>query len=98
MSSVRGGGYVISRDTKRLSVCLVSSKQGTLPGHTWRDRPQIDQGNCLFLAGDWVAAPGLLSEVAFSGAVTAAEKAVDLLRSQSGRGGAAPAHQAFAGR
>ena len=66
-----------------------------LPGHTWRDRPQIDQDNGVFLAGDWVAAPGLLSEVAFSSAVTAAEKAVDLLRSQSGRRGAAPAGQAF---
>jgi uncharacterized protein with NAD-binding domain and iron-sulfur cluster len=60
-----------------------------LPGHTWRDRPQIDQDNGVFLAGDWVAAPGLLSEVAFSSAVTAAEKAVDLLCSQSGRRGAA---------
>ena len=66
-----------------------------LPGHTWRDRPQIEQGNGVFLAGDWVAAPGLLSEVAFSSAVTAVEKVVDLLRSQSGRRGAAPAGQAF---
>lgn len=65
-----------------------------LPGRTWRDRPQIDQGSRVFLAGDWVAAPGLLSEPAFSSAVTAAEKAVDLLRSQSGRRGAAPAGQA----
>jgi hypothetical protein len=70
-----------------------------LPWHTWRDGPQIDQGNGVFLAGDWVAAPGgLLSEVALSSAVAAAEKAVDLLRSQSGRRGAAPAHQVFAGR
>jgi hypothetical protein len=59
-----------------------------LPGRTWRDRPQIDQGNGVFLAGDWVAAPGLLSEPAFSSAVTAAKKAADLLRSQSGRRGA----------
>jgi phytoene dehydrogenase-like protein len=53
-----------------------------LPGHTWRDRPQIEQGNGVFLAGDWVAAPGLLSEVAFSSAITAAEKATALLRRQ----------------
>lgn len=66
-----------------------------LPGHTWRDRPQIDQGNGVFLAGDWVAAPGLVSEIAFSSAVTAAEKAVDLMRSQSGRRGPARAGQVF---
>ena len=39
-----------------------------LPGTTWRDRPAIDRGNGIFLAGDQVAAPGLLSEVAFASA------------------------------
>lgn len=25
-----------------------------LPGHTWRDRPAVDCGDGVFLAGDWV--------------------------------------------
>jgi hypothetical protein len=44
--------------------------------------------------GDWVAAPGLLSEVAFSSAVKAAEKASGLLRSQPTSRAAAPAGRA----
>ena len=43
-----------------------------LPGATWRDRPAIDRGDGVFLAGDKVAAPGLLSEVAFASASRAA--------------------------
>jgi hypothetical protein len=45
-----------------------------LPGHTWRDRPAIDRDNGIFLAGDAVAAPGLLSETSF----TSARKAVEM--------------------
>ena len=40
-----------------------------LPGRTWRDRPQVDRGGRVFLAGDMVAAPGLLSEVSFASAL-----------------------------
>ena len=47
-----------------------------LPGTTWRDRPAIDRGGGVFLAGDMVAAPGLLSEVAWASAVEAAAGAV----------------------
>ena len=43
-----------------------------LPGQTWRDRPAIDRGDGVYLAGDQVAAPGLLSEVSFHSGVTAA--------------------------
>lgn len=43
-----------------------------LPGTTWRDRPAIDRGNGIFLAGDQVAAPGLLSEVSFNSGIEAA--------------------------
>jgi glycine/D-amino acid oxidase-like deaminating enzyme len=44
-----------------------------LPGQDWRDRPAIVQGSGCFLAGDYVAAPGLLSEVSFrSGALAGA--------------------------
>ena len=47
-----------------------------LPGSTWRDRPAIDHGNGIFLAGDQVAAPGLLSEVAFASGLRAAAGAL----------------------
>lgn len=50
------------------------------PGSTWVDRPAVDQGDDVFLAGDEVAAPGLLSEVSFHSAVTAANGAAAALR------------------
>jgi phytoene dehydrogenase-like protein len=46
-----------------------------LPGRSWRDRPAIDRGNGVFLAGDAVAAPGLLGEVALNSAITAGHAA-----------------------
>ena len=49
-----------------------------LPGQTWRDRPAIDRGGGVSLAGDQVAAPGLLSEVSFTSGVTAARMALGL--------------------
>lgn len=42
-----------------------------LPGTTWRDRPAIERGDGVFLVGDQVAAPGLLSEVSFTSGVRA---------------------------
>ncbi|MCD7441260.1 NAD(P)-binding protein [Streptomyces lincolnensis] len=42
-----------------------------LPGTSWRDRPAIDRGDGVYLAGDQVAAPGVLSEVSFNSALTA---------------------------
>ncbi|AOR33599.1 FAD-dependent oxidoreductase [Streptomyces fodineus] len=42
-----------------------------LPGRSWRDRPAVDRGDGVYLAGDSVAAPGVLSEVSFNSAVTA---------------------------
>lgn len=41
------------------------------PGKTWRDRPGVDRGDGVYLAGDMVAAPGLLSEVAWASGVEA---------------------------
>ena len=41
------------------------------PGTTWRDRPAVERGDALFLVGDQVAAPGLLSEVSFTSGVRA---------------------------
>lgn len=46
-----------------------------LPGTTWRDRPAIDRGEGVYLAGDAVAAPGLLGEVSAASAVRAAAAA-----------------------
>ncbi|NBE55983.1 FAD-dependent oxidoreductase [Streptomyces boluensis] len=51
-----------------------------LPGTTWRDRPGIDRGAGVFLAGDQVAAPGVLSEVSFTSALEAATLAVRAAR------------------
>ena len=42
-----------------------------LPGTTWRDRPAGERGDGVHIAGDMVAAPGLLSEVSHQSAVMA---------------------------
>jgi hypothetical protein len=34
------------------------------PGSSWRDRPALERGDDVWLAGDCVAAPGMLAEVA----------------------------------
>ena len=47
------------------------------PGATWRDRPAVAQGDGRFLAGDAVAAPGMLSEVSVNSAVQAARLALE---------------------
>lgn len=54
-----------------------------LPGSTWRDRPAIDRGGGVFLAGDMVAAPGMRGEVAINSALLAAESAVASARTRS---------------
>ncbi|MFG3397497.1 NAD(P)-binding protein [Streptomyces parvus] len=56
------------------------------PGTTWRDRPSVVRGNDVFLAGDQVAAPGLLSEVSFTSGLEAATLAVKAVRQRSGSG------------
>ncbi|MBZ3907956.1 FAD-dependent oxidoreductase [Streptomyces griseiscabiei] len=47
-----------------------------LPGTSWRDRPAVDRGDDVYLAGDRVAAPGVLSEVSFNSALTAVSLAL----------------------
>ncbi|MCX5421737.1 NAD(P)-binding protein [Streptomyces sp. NBC_00078] len=47
-----------------------------LPGTSWRDRPAIDRGDGVYLAGDQVAAPGVLSEVSFNSALAAVSLAL----------------------
>lgn len=51
-----------------------------LPGTTWRDRPAIDRGDGVYLAGDQVAAPGVLSEVSFNSAIEATTLALTASR------------------
>jgi hypothetical protein len=57
---------------------VMDGRTGALdrPGATWRDRPAIDRGDGVFLAGDTVAAPGLLAEVAWASGVQAARGAL----------------------
>lgn len=47
-----------------------------LPGTSWRDRPAVERGDGVWLAGDQVAAPGLLAEVAVNSALAAARAAL----------------------
>jgi phytoene dehydrogenase-like protein len=47
------------------------------PGMSWRDRPAVDRGDGVFLAGDMVAAPGLLSEVSSASAIEASRLALE---------------------
>jgi hypothetical protein len=56
-----------------------------LPGQTWRDRPAIDRGDGTFLAGDMVAAPGCLSEIAWASGAHAAELAIAAARATTQR-------------
>jgi NAD(P)-binding Rossmann-like domain len=61
---------------------VMSGRTGALdpPGKSWRDRPAIDRGHGVFLAGDMVAAPGCLSEIAWASAVESARMAVAAVR------------------
>ncbi|WP_415949770.1 FAD-dependent oxidoreductase [Streptomyces sp. KLOTTS4A1] len=58
---------------------LAAGRTGAVdrPGATWRDRPAIDRGEGVYLAGDQVAAPGVLSEVSFTSAREAARLALE---------------------
>jgi phytoene dehydrogenase-like protein len=66
------------RETWRRQQTMVG-RTGPLdhPGKSWRDRPAIDRGDGVFLAGDMVAAPGLLSEVSWASAVEASRLALE---------------------
>jgi hypothetical protein len=65
------------RTTHRLE-SLANARTGAIdfPGTSWRDRPAIDRGDGVFLVGDRVAAPGLLSEVSLNSGVRAAQLAL----------------------
>ncbi|WP_405645533.1 FAD-dependent oxidoreductase [Streptomyces sp. NBC_00019] len=61
---------------RRESVAAGRTGAVDLPGTSWRDRPAIDRGDGVYLAGDQVAAPGVLSEVSFNSALTAVSLAL----------------------
>jgi phytoene dehydrogenase-like protein len=65
------------RTTHRLE-SLANARTGAVdfPGTSWRDRPAIDRGAGVYLVGDRVAAPGLLSEVSLNSGVRAAQLAL----------------------
>ncbi len=65
---------------------VMESRTGALdyPGKTWRDRPAVDRGDGVFLAGDTVAAPGLLSEVAWASGAEAGRLAAAAAGRQRG--------------
>jgi phytoene dehydrogenase-like protein len=74
------------RETWHRRQVMISRTGAVDPPHTtWRDRPEVDRGGGVFLAGDMVAAPGLLSEVAWASAVDAAARAVDVAGRRRGR-------------
>jgi phytoene dehydrogenase-like protein len=54
------------------------------PGLTWRNRPSVDRGDGVFLAGDMVAAPGLLSEVSWASGAEAGRLASAAAGAQRG--------------
>jgi hypothetical protein len=56
----------------------VEESTGTLdlPGSTWRDRTPIRYSDGVWLAGDWVAAPGHFSEVAWNSAIASVREAL----------------------
>jgi len=66
---------------------VMDARSGALdmPGTTWRDRPAVDRGDGVFLAGDMVAADGLLAEVSWASALEASRLALQALNTMRPR-------------
>jgi phytoene dehydrogenase-like protein len=62
---------------------VMDGRTGALdtPGKSWRDRPAIDRGDGVYIAGDMVAAPGCLSEIAWGSGIEAARLAIGAAQS-----------------
>lgn len=60
---------------------VMDARSGALdmPGTSWRERPSVDRGDDVFLAGDMVAADGMLAEVSWASAVEASRLALKAL-------------------
>lgn len=65
---------------KRRQVMDARSGALDMPGDTWQDRPAIDRGEGVFLAGDMVAAAGLLGEVSWASGIEASRLAMAATR------------------
>ncbi|HEY8525791.1 MAG TPA: NAD(P)-binding protein [Acidimicrobiales bacterium] len=70
---------------RRRAVVTESTGALDLPGTTWRDRTPVAYRDNVWLAGDWVAAPGHLAEVSCASAVAAARQATAALRPEAAR-------------
>lgn len=69
-----------SRETwRRRQVMDARSGALDMPGCSWRDRPAVDRGDGMFLAGDMVAAEGMLAEVSWTSAIEASRLALQAL-------------------
>jgi phytoene dehydrogenase-like protein len=64
---------------RRESLATDSTGAAERPGERWQERPAIEQGGGVFLAGDYVAARGMLSEVALASGIEAAQRALELV-------------------
>ncbi len=66
---------------------VMNGRSGALdmPGTSWRDRPAVDRGDGVFLAGDMVAAPGLLAEVAWASGTEAGQLALQAVAASGPR-------------
>lgn len=83
IETVLDGGFEGWRDrTTWRRQAIVRESTGALDpvGHTWRDRAPIAYADGVWLAGDWVAAPGHLAEVSCASAIEAAAGAVSASR------------------
>jgi phytoene dehydrogenase-like protein len=70
-----------SRETWRRRQ-VMDGRSGALdmPGSSWRERPAVDRGDGVFLAGDMVAADGMLAEVSWASALEASRLALKALK------------------
>ncbi|MBA3807266.1 MAG: FAD-dependent oxidoreductase [Solirubrobacterales bacterium] len=70
-----------ARETWRRRL-LMDGRTGALdmPGTSWQDRPAIDRGDGVYVAGDMMAAPGMLGEVAWASAAQASKLALQTAR------------------
>ena len=78
LEALLDGGYADWRTRemwRRRAVVECQSGAVDPPGTTWRDRPVIDRGDGVWLAGDWVAAPGFYAEVSAASGVEAGRAA-----------------------
>lgn len=73
-----------ARETwRRRQVMDARSGALDLPGYSWRDRPAVDRGDGVFVAGDMMAAPGLLAEVSWASAIEASRLAVQAVKASA---------------